>query len=187
MRNEMLRGRVLRYMYAFRLSRCGTRVAVCQQHFAKRHLTQSRNDENDFSFFSLSFLLPLSLFLPAPLFFLFQHDCSLPIPLTRWREKKTTIIRGRLDAKISSTTGRCGSRAPCILTLYRLSRNRSAMIFAIAEASWSASLSLQVVSCREIETRSLKVCAENPVVRKAIVIVAISPHHWPVYPCPVVS
>lgn len=69
MRNEMLRGRVLRYMYAFRLSRCGTRVAVCQQHFAKRHLTQSRNDENDFSFFSLSFLLPLSLFLPPPPFF----------------------------------------------------------------------------------------------------------------------
>lgn len=48
----------MRYMYAFRLSRCGTRVAVCQQHFAKRHLTQSRNDENDFSFFSP--LLPSS-------------------------------------------------------------------------------------------------------------------------------
>lgn len=140
-----------------------------------------------FRFFpSPSFFLSLFFSLPPP-FFLFQHDCSLPIPLTRWREKKTTIIRGRLDAKISSTTGRCGSRAPCIFSLYRLSRNRSAMIFAIAEASWSASLSLQVVSCREIETRSLKVCAENPVVRKAIVIVAISPHRWPVYPCPVVS
>ena len=140
-----------------------------------------------FRFFpSPSFFLSLFFSLP-PHFFLFQHDCSLPIPLTRLREKKTTIIRGRLDAKISSTTGRCGSRAPCIFSLYRLSRNRSAMIFAIAEASWSASLSLQVVSCREIETRSLKVCAENPVVRKAIVIVAISPHRWPVYPCPVVS
>lgn len=104
MRNEMLRGRVLRYMYAFRLSRCGTRVAVCQQHFARRHLTQSRNnDENDFFSF------------PPSSLFLFQHDRSFFQSrfYTAAREKNDDYPRS-VNAKISSTG------AYDVFSLYRL-------------------------------------------------------------------
>lgn len=92
MRNEMLRGRVLRYMYAFRLSRCGTRVAVCQQHFARRHLTQSRNnDENDFFSF------------PPSSLFLFQHDRSFFQSRFYTAAREKNDYPRSVNAKISST------------------------------------------------------------------------------------
>lgn len=103
MRNEMLRGRVLRYMYAFRLSRCGTRVAVCQQHFARRHLTQSRNnDENDFFSF------------PPSSLFLFQHDRSF------FQSRFYTAAREKNDDYPRSVNAKISSTGYDVFSLYRL-------------------------------------------------------------------
>lgn len=169
MRNEMLRGRVLRYMYAFRLSRCGTRVAVCQQHFAKRHLTQTRNDENDF-FFLLSFFLSLflSFFVPTRLF---VSNSTYTVA-----REKNDDYPWSVNAKISST-GR--SRVRCIFVISLVEKSIGNDICDNRGFEESLSLSLSSFLSRDwnavLETlREKSGCSKDDRYRRDI------PHHWPV-------
>lgn len=95
---------------------------------------------------------------------------------TRRREKKTTIIRGRLTRKYRPPATMYFRYIACI------SRNRSAMIFAITEASRRASLSLSSFLPRDWNavlesSRGKSGCSKGDRYRRDI------PRRWPVYPC----